>query len=515
MKRTIAILASLALVLAALALPAGTGAAAGGTGFLIGSANPLTADQVSQLRAAGATVKHVYKNFGGASAVIPTAKVAAVRSLPFVTGVNEDPLRQLDSIRVEAAPQAVTADSPAPVAPYWLDLIDAEKNTTYDGSGVWVAVLDGGMFPNWRKFFKEESILAEHARAFEGASVVGSQNWDSGSDPHGMAVAATIVGYWLHDGEKEGGWGEGPVTGTAGTYWHPGVAEGAKIIPIQVCIPVGCFGSSINAAVDYVTGLKKANPDQPIVLNESLGGGGLDPVEQAAIEAAIKAGVVMVASAGNAGNAGMGFPGAYEPVISTAAGGWVDQWKTLPSKDWYQGGPDESIDEVFVADFSSRQLEGQYLDVTSTGRFMLLPYPCVNLYKDGQVVSRTNHKMCASKADASNPSAAPFQYLFMSGTSFSAPTVSGIVALMLDKNPTLSNANATFGTFDDPDSWKPGSLELLLESAATPIAPGEVVVTHRTGVPDTECWEMPSCALKATGAGWVYVDDALAAVPSP
>lgn len=515
MKRILASLVSVSLLLVALVGPATTGAAAGGKGYLIGSQSVLTTGQLAQLSAAGASVKYAYKNFGGAAAVIPTGKVDAVRALPFVTGVTEDTLRQLDSIRVDAAPQAEGLAAPLPSSPYWLDLINAENNTVYDGSGVWVAVLDGGMFPNWRDFFREESILADYGRSFEGASVVGSQNWESGSDPHGMAVAGTIVGFWMHDGEKEGGWGEGPVVGAAETFWHPGVAPGAQIIPVQVCIPIGCFGSAINAAVDYITSLKVANPDQPIVINESLGGARLDPVEKAAIDAAIAAGVVMVASAGNSGNAGMGFPGAYEPVISVAAGGWRDQWTTLPSKSWYLGNPDESIDEIFVTDFSSRELAGQYLDVTSTGRFMLLPYPCVNLYKDGLVVNRTNHKVCASKADASNPSAAPFQYLFMSGTSFSAPTVSGIVALMLDKNSSLSNDDATFGTLDNPASWGPGSLELLLEGSATPIPAAAVTVTHRTGLDDVECWEMGTvnCTLEATGVGWVYIDDALAAVP--
>jgi hypothetical protein len=40
-----------------------------------------------------------------------------------------------------------------------------------------------------------------------------------------------------------------------------------------------------------------------------------------------------------------------------------------------------------------------------------------------------------------------------------------------------------------------------------------VVTTFRTGVPDTECWETTGCTLEATGAGWVFVDDALDAVP--
>jgi hypothetical protein len=47
----------------------------------------------------------------------------------------------------------------------------------------------------------------------------------------------------------------------------------------------------------------------------------------------------------------------------------------------------------------------------------------------------------------------------------------------------------------------------LLEKAATPIAPGTVTVTHRTGVPLTETW-----GSDATGYGWVFVDNALAKV---
>ena len=88
---------------------------------------------------------------------------------------------------------------------------------------------------------------------------------------------------------------------------------------------------------------------------------------------------------------------------------------------------------------------------------------------------------------------------------------------MLQKNPSLSNADATFGTLSNPASWGPGSFETTLEGSATDIAPGSVTVTHRTGEPLLECWEVlvtdhAECTeLEATGAGWVFVDDALSA----
>lgn len=513
LKRSLALLVTLVLLLALSVVP--TVSAATTRAYLIGSKAPLTSSQVKALKAAGVSVSYVYKNFGGAAGTIPSSKVDAVRALKFVTSVHRDTVRQLTSLGAVASRQSAASNAPSalPGSPYWLDLINAE-DVAFDGSGVWVAILDSGMYPNWRDYFEPASILGQYGRAFNGAGLNSNLNWQAGSDPHGMAVAGTIVGYRLADDLNEGGWGEGYATGAAGTYWVPGVAPGAKVIPIQVCIPIGCFGSAINGAVDYVTSLKKANPTQPIVINESLGGPRLDAVEKAAIDAAIKAGVVMVASAGNEGNAGMGFPGTYEPVISTGAGGWVDQWNDYPDKTWWLDDvPETGVDPVFVENFSSRQLTGQYLDVVSTGRHMLLPYPCVNLYQDGEVVSRTNHKSCASKATPDNASAAPFQYLFISGTSFSAPTTAGIVALMLDKDPTLSNADATFGTLGNPASWGPGSLETLLEGSATDIPGDELVVTFRTGDPVTECWEQAACPLEATGHGWVFADDALNAVP--
>lgn len=499
----------LALLILLVGVVPTVGAAPAEKAYLVGSAAPLTADQVNQLKAAGMNVKYVYKNFGGASGTMTEKKAQAVRALPFVTSVNEDSPKQPDTVTV--APAQLSA---LPNAPYWLDLMNAENNNAYTGDGVWVAVLDTGFYPNWRDYFSEDSILEEYGAAFIGPFGTGNDTWDAGSDPHGMAVAATVIGFRYVDDTNEGGWGEGYATGAAGEYYVPGVAPAAKIIPVKVCAPLGCYGGAINAGIDHITSIKLANPDQPIVINESLGGPSLDPVEKAAIDAAISAGVIIVASAGNSGNAGMGFPAAYEPVISVAAGGWRSQWNEYPDKTWWLDDVAENgVGEVFIVNFSSRQLSGQYLDVAGPGRFLLLPYPCTALYKDGQVVTRTLHKTCASKATPDNAQAAPFQYLFISGTSFSSPAVAGVVALMLEKNPTLSNADAGFGTIGNPASWAPGSLELLLEGSATDIPGASLTITQRTGVTATECWESAACPLEATGYGWVFIDDALSAVP--
>jgi len=48
-----------------------------------------------------------------------------------------------------------------------LDLIDAEPGkTSYDGEGIYVAVLDTGLIANWRDYFPEERIAVEYGMGF-------------------------------------------------------------------------------------------------------------------------------------------------------------------------------------------------------------------------------------------------------------------------------------------------------------------------------------------------------------
>jgi hypothetical protein len=92
---------------------------------------------------------------------------------------------------------------------------------------------------------------------------------------------------------------------------------------------------------------------------------------------------------------------------------------------------------------------------------------------------------------------------------------------MLQKNPGLSNKDAnTTIAINDPTHWDEGQVEDILEGAATPIPGAEVLTTFRTGAPDYECWEIgptthsPLCTTnEATGHGWLFIDDVLAATP--
>jgi hypothetical protein len=87
------------------------------------------------------------------------------------------------------------------------------------------------------------------------------------------------------------------------------------------------FGTDaqVAAGIRYATDLKRAGYS-PMVINMSLGGSELAQIEKDAVDYAIANGVIVVAAAGNDGEAGMGFPGAYAPVISAGAIGWTKEW---------------------------------------------------------------------------------------------------------------------------------------------------------------------------------------------
>ena len=163
--------------------------------------------------------------------------------------------------------------------------------------------------------------------------------WEHDQDSHGTHVTSTILGYSR---------GLSPAIN--------GVAPMATVIPVKVLNQNGSGWSSVIArGIVYVADLKAGSlADHPVVINMSLGGSALDAVEKAAIDYAIEQGVIIVASAGNEGEAGMGYPGAYAPVISVAASGWIGEWT---ADGWWRtlDVPDPTNPEDFyIADFSSR-----------------------------------------------------------------------------------------------------------------------------------------------------------------
>jgi len=382
----------------------------------------------------------------------------AIRALPYVAAANPD------AVRTGAPVDGVTATNFLKGLSTWdLDAINVTnfregRTIGYDGSGVYVAVLDTGLLDSWRQYFPEERIAEEYAISFGGGGgevgYVSTQpnKWEHDQNSHGTHVTSIILGYSLQGT---------PVNG---------VAPMATVIPVKVLNQNGRGWSSVIAAgIVYVADLKvnRNLGNSPVVINMSLGGP-FDAIEEAAIDYAISNGVIIVASAGNEAEVGMGYPGAYEPVISVAASGWVGEWQPTGNNAWWNNrdvADPINPGDFYIADFSSRQLSGQDLDVAAPGSWVVGPYQ-VN---SGQT-----------------------SYYFLGGTSMSSPHVAGIVALMAQKNSALTAAEA----------------ETILVGSATYLAPGCRDVYQPDGSKPSICW-----GADATGAGLATADAALAATP--
>ncbi len=397
-------------------------------------------------------------------------------------------------------------DFPESFGPYtsvmaWdLDIIDIDQFTyeypEINGEGVYVAVLDTGLVANWRDYFPEERIKTEWGRGFvdKGVmsaiksgkytpNVVESRNFLA-DHPHGTHVTSTIIGYSFSGI---------PVLG---------VAPMATIIPVKVLETYQGIGDNfgtnyaIAAGIDYVTDLAIANPGSRFIISMSLGSlSPIDDVEKAAVDRAIAYGVVVVAAAGNYGTAGMDSPGSYAPVISVGASGWASltdkygfngEWTVggyLSAAWWYQDVPEDNAYVTYVGDFSGRENPAlgwdQELDILAPGTWVVGPYPTG--YGMSHLPWWANG--WGNGLDGGN-------YYFVGGTSMATPHVSGVVALMLQLNPTLT----------------PGQVETILKITADPIdfAGGQWVAFLTTGYFDYITWGYDG--LDAVGSGLLQAD---------
>jgi subtilisin family serine protease len=423
------------------------------------------------------------------------------------------------------------------------DMVNIES-ISETGSGVYVAVLDTGLVPNWSDYFPKERVATQLGTGFDQ-----SVNFRAGQDPcrfdvsvgplrqttwvgstgssHGTHVASTILGYFYRSN-----------TDAAQGFPLPpiivrGIAPDVTIIPVKVltdyqvpalpnCTDPGptpaqhvVFGTNemVAAGIDYVTGLANAGY-RPIVINMSLGDTSPSDVIEEAIDNAIAAGVIVVASAGNNGEEGMGWPGAYPQVISAGASGWIEEWLKPGTAVavanryrmwWLQDGgeltppllpgtgevDDPTVaSDVYVTDFSSREFAGQELDVLAPGSWVRGPFPGDLNY---------SHLPWWSNGIGDLVGGNPGNFFYVGGTSMAAPHVTSAAALLLEKNPGLTQSD----------------VEDILTSTALTIPPtGSQTILDNTVVAtmswDTDCAGTPC---DAVGSGLLQVDAAIAATP--
>ncbi|TCM44450.1 S8 family serine peptidase [Kribbella sp. VKM Ac-2568] len=233
-------------------------------------------------------------------------------------------------------------------------------------------------------------------QAWDLSKTAGSQTvavLDTGVDAgHPDLVGRTVPGYNTinpgttpNDDNFHGTFVSGIIAAnTSNTEGIAGVAWNAKVMPVKV---LDRDGSGSDA--DIVTGINWAVTHGARVINLSLGGPGDDPVLRDAVANAVSQGVVVVVSAGNSGDDVPQYPAAYPEALTVGA----------------------TNDNAVTTSFSSH---ADWVDISAPG-----------------------YNIVSTGPRFLDPS---FPYWQGSGTSFSAPIVSGVAALVRNKYPTLTAA---------------------------------------------------------------------------
>jgi serine protease len=283
-----------------------------------------------------------------------------------------------------------------------------------------------------------------------------TNNGPSDSSWHGTRVMG-VLGALTNNG-----------VGIAGMTWNP------YLLPVRALGKCGGYDSDIIAGMQWAVGLAvtspegAAVPDNPYpadIINLSLGGTGTCPSAYGSVISTLTTmGVVVVASAGN-GGASVDAPGNCTGVLAVAG----------------------------------LRNEGNKVGYSSMGSEVGIAAPA------GNCVTSTG--MCYRSIDTTynlgltTPGANSYtdQINFNLGTSFSAPIVSGIVALMRSVNANLS----------------PPQLIARIKASASPFPPNNGVnplpVCPSTDPNTQEC----SCTTTTCGAGMVNALSAVNAALAP
>jgi len=281
------------------------------------------------------------------------------------------------------------------------------------GAGVGVAVIDSGV-ATWHDDLTNTSATQYpygNQRVSMFVDFVNGQTTPYDDDGHGTHVAGIIAGNgYDSNGQKSG------------------AAPDASLISLKVLDGNGNGTvSNIIAALDWVYAnhttynIRVVNMSVGAAIHESAY---TDPLTLAA-KRVVDAGVVVVSAAGNFGKNSAGLP-QYGGISAPGNAPWV---LTVGASSTQ--GTARRTDDV-VGGFSSRG--PTYIDWQAKPDLVAPGTGTASLAAPGSLFYLTK----VSQLLPGSVSTANLPYLSLSGTSMAAPVVSGVVALMLQANPSLT-----------------------------------------------------------------------------
>src|SRR5580704_9779247 len=357
-------------------------------------------NQLKQLGPYG-QVKKQFASLNAIHMTLPVSLVKVLATLPWISYItpNRPTTGSLD---------IVTQTVNAPMA--WA--------TGLDGSGIGVAIIDSGIA-------SKRDLMTSNGTA---SRIVYSQSFVSGSD------ASDQYGHGTHVAGIVGGNG-GASTGPNFKRTLKGIAPNANILNFRVLDANGSgYVSDVISAIDQAIQLQSTYNIR--VINLSLGtpvyeSYTLDPLCQA-VEAAWKAGIVVVTAAGNYGRSTtMGIDG-YGTIASPGNDPYVITVGAMKTN-----GTSIRSDDSIASYSSKGPTAFDFIvkpDLVAPGNnvvSLMAPNSTIAAQFPAALVPNSYYKVNPAPGNSTS-------YIQLSGTSMATPVVSGAAALMLQKTPSLT-----------------------------------------------------------------------------
>jgi serine protease len=368
--------------------------------------------------------------------------------------------------------------------PSAVDAVSAWDLTT-GSSGIVIAVLDTGVrydHPDLMPGGSGGRLLPGFDFVSDARMANDGDGWDSDASDPGDWVTAEEAKALPFSGcqQSDSSWHGTRVSGIIGARSNnsvgvSGLTWGDWILPVRVLGKCGGFDSDITAAMLWAGGLPvdgaPANPYPARIINLSLGGGDTCPQSyQDAIDRLRARGVLVVASAGNAGS-----------IVETPA------------------------NCAGVAGIGAIRQVGTKVGFSNLGPGVALSAPggnCVNVGAGQPCLYSID---TTTNLGLTNPTANTYtdQFRYNVGTSFSAPIVSGIAGLMLAVNGRLSTAQLIARLQEGATKPFPGSSDPAVPVCHVPTSAGDLQLA--------EC----VCTTETCGAGMANAQGAVQAALRP